>query len=113
MSSIKGVAMKLDFDPNTKRVIADMSKKEAWALLETLDCIVLDRKPICIAKEYKRAFISMKNKEDKRMIKKLGWEKPELVEICPLETKGIVRCEDICTGGDNARYVCQKGCEHR
>jgi len=45
--------------------------------------------------------------------KKLDWEKPELVEICPLETKGIARCEDICTGGDNARYVCQKGCEHK
>lgn len=57
--------MKLDFQPETKRIICDMSKEEAWALLEALDCIV-DRKPICIAKEYRRAFGAMQRKDARR-----------------------------------------------
>jgi len=57
--------MTISWNIENERMIADMSKEEAWALFETLDCIVLDRKPICIVKEYKRAFRSMDNKEDK------------------------------------------------
>ena len=125
MSSIKGVAMKLDFDLNTKRMIADMSKEEAWALRELLSR--LESKSY-IKKEYLRAFNAMihkdtwKRKEAEHYPntlrkwleviegidcekKKLNWEKPELVEICPQETKGIARCVDICTGGDYG-WIC-------
>jgi len=52
--------MKVNFDPNTKRVIADMSKKEAWALRELL---LLSNRESYIKKEYLRAFNAMIHKD--------------------------------------------------
>ncbi len=58
--------MKIDWNPETKRMVVDMSKVEAWALLELLNClVVLDKKPI--VKEYKRAFDAMQRRDDRRM----------------------------------------------
>jgi hypothetical protein len=45
----------------------------------------------------------------KDKLTKLDWIKPELVEICPELTKGVARCEDICTKGNSARYICKRG----
>lgn len=57
--------MKIDWSPETKRMIADMSKEEAWALHKLLSrLVVLDRKPI--VKEYMRAFGAMQRKDDRQ-----------------------------------------------
>ncbi len=57
--------MTINWSPETRRMVVDMSKVEAWALLELLNClVVLDKKPI--VKEYKRAFSAMQKKDARK-----------------------------------------------
>lgn len=45
------------------------------------------------------------------MKKKLDWEKPVLIQLEKTISKGDVGvlCEDVCTKGNSAGYLCSKG----
>jgi hypothetical protein len=47
--------------------------------------------------------------------KKLTWEKPVLIQLEKTISRGNVGvlCEDVCTKGNNARYLCSKGAENK
>jgi alpha-amylase/alpha-mannosidase (GH57 family) len=63
--------MKIDWDPESKRMIANMSKEEAWALSEQLSKIdIMNKKGHSwIAKRYLRSFGAMIRKVDKQLKK--------------------------------------------
>jgi hypothetical protein len=53
----------------------------------------------------------------KAMNKKIEWQKPELIELAKAVSVGqdqLAGCiPDICTKGNSARYLCQKGAENK